>query len=77
MTIREYDFDDQQQANELLAETTANFVAYLALEYELPVTRATFMCGVILQVLPEKLHETVELRESFRQMAKEKFMPQE
>ncbi|MDZ8134378.1 MAG: hypothetical protein RM049_03640 [Nostoc sp. DedQUE04] len=68
MTIREYDTDDQQQANDLLAETTSNFVAYLAIEYNLPVTRASYLCGLILQVLPEKMHETPDFRESIRQI---------
>lgn len=73
MTIREYDMDDQQQANDLLAETTSNFVAYLAIEYNLPVTRASYLCGLILQVLPQKIHETPDFRESVRQIVAKQF----
>ncbi|MBN3893652.1 MAG: hypothetical protein HWQ43_32580 [Nostoc sp. JL31] len=73
MTFREYDINDQQEANDLLATTTANFVAYLAKEYNLPVTQASYLCGLILAVLPEKLHETPHLRESIRQIVATQF----
>ncbi|MEH2098046.1 hypothetical protein [Nostoc sp.] len=73
MTIREYDMDDQQQANDLLAETTSNFVAYLAIEYNLPVTRASYLCGLILEALPKQLHETPHLRQSIRQIVAKQF----
>ena len=73
MTFREYDIDDQQQANDLLAETTSNFVAYLAKEYNIPVTRASYLCGLILQALPKQLHETPHLRESIRQIVATEF----